>query len=72
MTTRINLLPWREERREKNRKLFFIGIGFSSALAVIIVIATFLIYSNLIEHQTGRNNLIQDEIARYNRQIKKN
>ncbi len=71
MTTSINLLPWREEKREQNRLLFFIGLGLSSAIAIVIVISTFLIFSNLIEHQTGRNRLIEDEIARYNRQIVK-
>lgn len=72
--TSINLLPWREERREKNRRLFMIGLGFSAGLALVVVVTTFMVFNNLIEHQRERNRLIEDEIARYNweiREIKK-
>ncbi len=70
-TTNINLLPWREERRERNKKYFFIGLGSSALFAVLIVIATFFILENLTEEQIGRNKLIENEIAYYDRQIVK-
>lgn len=71
MTTNINLLPWREERRERNKKHFFIGLGGSAILAAVIVIATFFILDGWFSGQTERNRLIENEIARYDRQIVK-
>lgn len=69
MTTKINLLPWREERREKNRRLFLIGLGFSAGLALTITILTFFTLQNWVDHQNARNKLIKEEIARYDREI---
>lgn len=69
MTTTINLLPWREERRERKRRFFFICLGVSGVMAVAIVIMAFTTFNSLIEHQTTRNQLIEDEIARYNQQL---
>lgn len=71
MTTNINLLPWREERRENNRKLFILSMGISAFVAVICVATIFLILEQHINFQTQRNQLIKDEIARYDRQIMK-
>ena len=70
-TTNINLLPWREERRERNKIQFFIGLGSSAVLALCLVIAAFFILDNRIDGQTQRNRLIENEIARYDRQIVK-
>lgn len=71
MTTNINLLPWREERRERNKKYFFIGLGSSAAAAIIFVIVTFFVLGNWIDGQKERNKLIENEIARYDREIVK-
>ena len=69
MTTNINLLPWREERRERNKMLFLSGLGGSGILACLIVVITFIVLGSLIDSQTHRNSLIEAEIARYNKQI---
>ncbi len=68
--TTINLLPWREEQRERNKLIFFIGLGASVVLALIVCGVTYFVLENFISHQTQRNNIIKKEIARYNRQIK--
>lgn len=70
MITTINLLPWREERREKNKRFFIIGLGVSAGLAFAIALMTFFILDGKIENQLKRNRLIEAEIATYNRQIK--
>lgn len=70
MTININLLPWREEQREKNKRYFLIGLGASGILAVAIVIATYLVFDAHISHQQQRNHLIEQEIALYDRKIK--
>ena len=70
MTININLLPWREERREKNRRLFVLGIGISGLLGVVFVVITYFVLDSFISHQQHRNALIDQEIARYNRQIR--
>jgi len=71
MTTNINLLPWREERRERNKKYFFLGLGFSGVAAILCIILTFLILVSCVDDQKKRNQLIENEIARYDREIVK-
>ena len=46
MTTTINLLPWREERRERKRRFFFICLGVSGVMAVAIVIMAFTTFNS--------------------------
>ena len=70
-TTNINLLPWREERRERNKKYFFIGLGSSAVLSICLVGVAFFILGHWIEGQTHRNRLIETEISGYDRQIVK-
>jgi len=68
--TSINLLPWRETQRqqEKKKKLFM-------AVAVVIVAAVVVVSMNayvgcLIDNQTERNLLLQEEIKTLDDQIK--
>lgn len=68
--TSINLLPWREEQREQKKLLFFIGIGIRGMTAIVIVIAIYVFLNNKINNQTERNQKIQTEIKRYERDIR--
>jgi len=68
--TDINLLPWRETRREHDKKQFSIyllaGLGFS-------IVMVFLIYSyavSMVDNQTQRNQRLKNEINTLNNQIK--
>ncbi len=66
---RINLLPWREELRKQRQKNFSLAaIG-----AVILGVGVFLVYSNYIsneiEYQQARNQFLESEIARLDKQI---
>lgn len=67
---RINLLPWREERRKERQKQFLMmlgGVAIFSALGVFIVHLTIL---GMIDDQAARNGYLQREIATLDKQIK--
>jgi len=67
---KINLLPWREERRQQLTKEFYILLGIGGSIALAIVAAVFWIYSQNIEFQQVRNQRIKDEIAKVDDKIK--
>ncbi|KAE9644584.1 PilN domain-containing protein [Pseudomonas sp. PB106] len=67
---RINLLPWREERREERRKRFLlalIGVVVGSIGAVLIADQ---VYSSAIQRQMARNDYIGKQIAVVDERIK--
>ena len=67
---RINLLPWRAERRKARQKEF---VGMLGLAAIGGVLASFLIvsyYSGRISNQTGRNEYLRGEITKVDAQIK--
>lgn len=68
--TEINLLPWREQRREKDKKLFtsmLLG-GVIIAAGIVFLINSYA--SHLVTNQTERNDMLQKEITRLDIQIK--
>jgi type IV pilus assembly protein PilN len=70
MTTRINLLPWREMRRkEQDRQLLTIAVGAWILMGVIIFYAHVHV-SALIENQNKRNEFLNQEIAKVEKEIK--
>jgi len=68
--TDINLLPWREVRREREKKRFTIYLFIAMAGAVVIVFLINMYAQHLVENQTNRNQLLQDEIVLLEKQIK--
>lgn len=70
MTTRINLLPWREmRRREYDRRVLSISIGAWILMGVIVLFAQWYM-SGLIDHQKKRNSYLTTEISKLDKQIK--
>ncbi len=67
---KINLLPWREERRQQLTKEFYILLGIGGTIALAIVAAVFWMYSQNIEFQQARNQRIKSEIAKVENEIK--
>lgn len=65
----INLLPWREERRQELKKAFLIGLGLVAGLAIVLLIAADLITNAQIETQSARNAYLQKNIDELNRQV---
>ncbi|MCP0914486.1 MULTISPECIES: PilN domain-containing protein [Legionella] len=66
----INLLPWRELKREREKKEFgiFVFIGLTSAVLIIFLINFYA--KQLVEQQSRRNEILQTEITRLEKQIK--
>jgi len=70
MTTRINLLPWREmRRREHDRRLLSLSIGAWVLTGLVVFYAQWHM-SSLIQYQNKRNQYLQSEIAKLDKQIK--
>jgi type IV pilus assembly protein PilN len=70
MTTRINLLPWREmQRKEQDRQLLTIAVGAWILMGVIIFYAHMHV-TGLIENQNKRNEFLDQEIAKVDKEIK--
>lgn len=69
MATRINLLPWREIRRqEQDRQLLSASIG-AWLLTGLIVFYGWYYMNGLIEHQNKRNDYLKSEIAQLDKKI---
>ncbi|MCE3046171.1 PilN domain-containing protein [Legionella sp. 16cNR16C] len=68
MTT-INLLPWREIKREREKKEFTMLLLMALILGSAIAFAMYYYASDLVSGQKHRNQLLQDEINTFNGQI---
>ena len=68
--TNINLLPWREAKREREKKQFVTHVAFGLLVAMGVVILLNFYAKNLIDSQTHRNQVLTDEITKLNGQIK--
>lgn len=69
MSTRLNLLPWREMRRkEQDRQLLTIAAG-AWVLMGLVVFYAHLHVSGLIEDQQRRNDFLKGEIAKVEKEI---
>ena len=66
----INLLPWREERRDELKKGFLITLGGVAVIAVALVLLADNIVSGAVSYQQGRNQHLQAQIAELNLQVK--
>ncbi len=67
---KINLLPWREEKRQQLTKEFYILLGAGGIIAAAIVASIFYVYSHNIEFQKARNARITKEISKLDNEIK--
>ena len=66
---KINLLPWREERRQKLTKEYFVLLGIGAIIALAIVFSVYKIYDHNINFQNKRNDIIAKEIVKLDAQI---
>jgi len=69
MTTRINLLPHREERRKRARQHFMMMGLLTALVGLAIVGAVHVYFGDLIDTQNGRNKFLKDEIGRLDKEI---
>ena len=66
---RINLLPWREEQRQKRKKEFLVALGVAFAIGAVVVLLARMTYQGWIDNQRARNDLLKQEIAALDKQI---
>jgi len=69
MTTRINLLPHREERRKRARQHFMVMAGIAAAVGLGIVAMIHVFYADRIDTQNGRNEFLKREAAQLDKEI---
>jgi type IV pilus assembly protein PilN len=70
MRIRINLLPHREERRERHKKLFYAFTGLSFVVGLAVIGVVWMIFQGFIADQQGRNDFIAAENKKLDVQIK--
>ncbi len=66
----INLLPHREEKRQRKKIAFFAGLGVAAAAGLIIVGGWYVIVDQLKAAQQERNQFLSAEIAKLEKEIK--
>ncbi len=67
---RINLLPWREERRNEQKREFGVAAGGSVLLMAGIVLYVHMHINGMIDYQQSRNRYIQQEIKQVESKIR--
>ena len=68
--TRINLLPWREERRQEQKKQFAMMALMTCILAAAIVGLIHFQMQSKIDYQQSRNRFLTNEIKKLDEEIK--
>lgn len=67
---KINLLPWRAERRKQRQQQFYTLLAIVAIAAVLAVFGAKLYFDSLIEAQQARNTYLQNEITEVEKKIK--
>ncbi|HET6632668.1 MAG TPA: PilN domain-containing protein [Rhodanobacteraceae bacterium] len=67
--TRINLLPWREERRNRRKKEFLMTLVAAGVVGLLVVIVWALVMGSRIDTQNGRNAYLTDQIKQLDAKI---
>ena len=60
---KVNLLPWRSERRKVRQKEFLLLLGVTAAVALAVGVAGSVYFSYQIDGQTARNAYLNDQIS---------
>ncbi|NCF36051.1 MAG: pilus assembly protein PilN [Gammaproteobacteria bacterium] len=68
--TQINLLPWREELRQEQKKQFAVMAVMTCVLAAAIVALIHFQMQAKIDYQLSRNSFLTAEIAKVDEEIK--
>lgn len=66
---RINLLPWREELRQKRKKDFTLALVGALLIGGLLAYSYKMFVQFQINNQTARNELLREEIAALDRKI---
>ena len=66
----INLLPWREERRQERQQQFIAAIIAGLVVAAVVLYGAILFADSLVEQQNDRNAFLKREIVVLDKKIK--
>lgn len=66
---RINLLPWRDERREQRRKQFLSLLGLVGVAALLLGMLVHGVYAELQNRQDENNRFLKEENAKLDKEI---
>jgi len=66
---RINLLPWRAERRKQRQKEFGVMLGFAVLAAIALSLLIIFYYNGQISGQNERNAYLQGNIDEVQKEI---
>lgn len=66
---KINLLPWRDTLRAKQKKDFLEACGLAAILGAMIAVMLYVSIGLKIDHQLERNNRLKEEIVKLDAQI---
>lgn len=66
---RINLLPWRIERRKQREREFYMMLAVTAAAACAVLFAAIFWMGQLIDGQSSRNAYLQGEIKSLEKKI---
>ncbi|MCL1635421.1 PilN domain-containing protein [Luteimonas sp. SX5] len=67
--SKINLLPWRAERRKQRQQEFYVMLGMSALIAALLSFFIIGYYNSQISGQNDRNAFLQGEIDKVQKQI---
>lgn len=70
MVMRINLLDWRQQRRELRQRQFKNIMGLAFVLAIGLVLIGRLFVSGKLDHQQSRNDYLRQQIAEVDQKIR--
>ncbi|PID49726.1 MAG: pilus assembly protein PilN [Proteobacteria bacterium] len=65
----LNLLPWRDQERERKKQQFFVLLGIAALFASFLVFMGHLYMNAVIDFQNQRNQFLQQEITVLDKQI---
>ena len=70
MIVRVNLLPHREQKRQRQKQAFYLMTGLSVVAGAVLVLLVWSVLEGYLDTQKGHNKLIADENRRLDAQIK--
>ena len=67
---RINLLPWREERREQLKREFYTNLAAVLVAGAAVIVLAYYQFNMQVDHQGDRNKYLKDNIAKLDVEVK--
>src|SRR5579884_347421 len=69
LMAKINLLPWRAERRKQREREFYLMLGMAALAAVAVVVLWYLWMDARLANQDNRNAYLKDQIQQLDKKL---